>query len=95
MTTPPLTQKWVPLWPLTDPEPQIPTPVDGKWLKGGPGGAMTWDVPPSPTGMVAPDTTWKILGTDIALTNGWVNYGIPTGRAASASSPRGWSWDRG
>ena len=76
MTTPPLTQKWVPLWPVSDVPAEVPTPVDGKWLKGGPGGSMLWDTPPAPpTG----DSTWKVFNVDVGLQNGWLNYGAPYG----------------
>ena len=79
MTTPnPATEKWVPLWPLSDPPLTLPTPVSGKWLKGGAAGAMTWeDIP----GIVGADTAWHILGAagEPALTNGWLNYPDPYG----------------
>jgi len=76
MPSPSVSTPWVPIWSLTDPPAQLPTPVDGKWLKGGAAGAMSWsDIP----GIVAPDLTWKILGTDVAFQNGWVNYADPYG----------------
>lgn len=78
MSPPPLTP-WVPVWPLGAPPPALPTPVDGKWLKGGPGGTMLWADLPAASGLVTPDTAWKVLGTDVAFTNGWVNYGDPYG----------------
>ncbi len=69
---------WVPVWPVG--VPALPAPVDGQWLKGGPGGTMLWAPAPSPPpGYYTADAAWKILGTDTPLTNGWANYGAPYG----------------
>jgi hypothetical protein len=71
MTAPATSTPWVPLWSFQDPS-VVPTPVDGKWLKGGPGGSMVWsDIP----GLVAADTSWTIP----TLLNGWVQYADPYG----------------
>lgn len=81
MTSPPTSTKWVPIWPQADPSPPIPTPVNGKWLTVA-GGSMLWDAPPTPAGIVIPDSAWKVFGADgPALTNGWVNYAAPYGPA--------------
>jgi hypothetical protein len=69
VTSPPTSTPWVPVA-----QAGIPTPVNGKWLTAA-GGSMVWSDLPYP----AADTAWKIIGTDIALQNGWVNYGTPYG----------------
>jgi hypothetical protein len=79
MPTPPTSTPWVPVWALTDPPAQLPTPVSGKWLKGGTGGAMSWEDLPVTPGIVTPDNAWKVLGTDVAFSNGWINYPDPYG----------------
>ena len=72
-----------PYWvPLSGAATEIPTPVNGKWLKGGPGGAMTWEdlpTPPTPPGLITPDTAWKVVGVDVPYENGWTSYGAPYG----------------
>jgi hypothetical protein len=77
--SPPLETPWVPLWPVSA-APSIPTPVEGYWLKGAPGGAMVWSPAPSPPpGYVTPDTAWQIAGTAAGFQNGWANYVAPYG----------------
>lgn len=81
MSTPPISEKWVPLWPLSDPPTQLPPSINGRWLKGGVGGAMSWEVIP---GLAADaDTGWHILGAagEPGLQNGWQNYPNPYGPA--------------
>ena len=72
MSTPSLTEKWVPLGPnqrplLTDP----PAPVDGNWLKVE-NNAMVWKDP-----ITDADTKWHMIGTagEPPFLNGWQNYG--------------------
>lgn len=80
MTTPnPVTTPWIPLWPIGDTPVEVPTPVDGYWLKGGPGGSMLWAPSPAPVGLVTPDSAWQIAGVAAGFTNGWVNYAAPYG----------------
>jgi hypothetical protein len=78
MTTPPITTEWVPIWPLSDPPAQLPTPISGRWLKGGAGGAMSWEVIP---GIVQADTGWHIIGAagEPGFVNGWDHYPAPYG----------------
>jgi hypothetical protein len=71
MSTPPTSTPWVPMWPITAPPTQIPTPVNGKWLTVA-GGAMLWqDIP----GLIIPDAGW----TNVVLQNGWLQYPDPYG----------------
>lgn len=71
MSTPPISTPWVPMWPITAPPSQIPTPVNNKWLSVA-GGAMVWqDIP----GLFTPDADW----TNVVLQNGWIQYADPYG----------------
>jgi hypothetical protein len=78
LSIPSLDTKWVPVWPLSDPPMQLPTPISGRWLKGGAGGAMSWEIIP---GIVAADTQWHIIGGagEPAFVNGWQHYPDPYG----------------
>ena len=71
MSTPLLTEKWVPIWPNTKPLlSNPPTPVNGQWLKAE-GGAMVWRDP-----IANADDKWHMVGTagEPVFLNGWRNY---------------------
>ena len=70
MASPPLTEKWVPLWPQGQ---AVPAPVEGKWLKAE-GGSMLWKEVGAPNTLATLDANGKVPMTQLS---GNVAGGVP------------------
>lgn len=78
MSSPALTEPWVPIWPKMTAPSVIAPPQDGKWARGQSGAVVWAPTPASPPGLVAaPDAAWHIFGAagEPAFENGYANWG--------------------
>ena len=85
MPSPPLTEKWVPLWPLSNPQQGVPPPIAGTWLKAEAGG-MVWKDP-----ITDADGNWHNIGEagEPPFQSTWLNYGPAYPKAGFRRLPTG------